>query len=104
MERKLAAIFSADVKGYSRLMGDNEEAIPILKRVITRSPDHLPAYADLAVLYSELGREEGARAEAAEVLKVDPNFSLEVAKQTWPFNDQMILEHWLDALRKAGLK
>src|SRR4029453_15907431 len=26
MERKLAAIFSTDVAGYSRLMGDNEEA------------------------------------------------------------------------------
>ena len=26
MERKLAAIFSTDVQGYSRLMGDNEEA------------------------------------------------------------------------------
>src|SRR5437867_7139011 len=26
MERKLAAILSADVKGYSRLMGDDEEA------------------------------------------------------------------------------
>ena len=26
MERKLAAIFSADVKGYSRLMGDDELA------------------------------------------------------------------------------
>src|SRR5678815_2777748 len=26
MERKLAAIFSADVKGYSRIMGDDEEA------------------------------------------------------------------------------
>ena len=26
MERKLAAIFSADVKGYSRLMGDDEIA------------------------------------------------------------------------------
>jgi hypothetical protein len=26
MERKLTAIFSADVKGYSRLMGDDEEA------------------------------------------------------------------------------
>src|SRR5713101_3933333 len=25
MERKLAAIFSADVQGYSRLMGDDEE-------------------------------------------------------------------------------
>src|SRR4029453_13426374 len=26
MERRLAAILSADVKGYSRLMGDDEEA------------------------------------------------------------------------------
>jgi adenylate cyclase len=26
MERKLAAIFSADVQGYSRLMGDDEDA------------------------------------------------------------------------------
>ena len=26
MERKLTAILSADVKGYSRLMGENEEA------------------------------------------------------------------------------
>ena len=26
MDRKLAAIFSADVKGYSRLMGEDEEA------------------------------------------------------------------------------
>ena len=26
MERKLAAIFSADVKSYSRLMGDDEVA------------------------------------------------------------------------------
>src|SRR5215475_11853098 len=26
MERKLAAIFSADVKGYNRLMGEDEEA------------------------------------------------------------------------------
>ena len=26
MERKLAAIFSTDVKGYSRLMGDDEQA------------------------------------------------------------------------------
>ena len=26
MERKLAAIFNADVAGYSRLMGEDEEA------------------------------------------------------------------------------
>ena len=44
MERKLAAIFSADVKGYSRLMGDDEEAtIHTLKSyrdVIARLIEH----------------------------------------------------------------
>ena len=29
MERKLAVIFSTDVQGYSRLMGDDEEAIAL---------------------------------------------------------------------------
>ncbi|PKN23029.1 MAG: hypothetical protein CVU64_24340 [Deltaproteobacteria bacterium HGW-Deltaproteobacteria-21] len=33
VRRKLAAIFSADVKGYSRLMGDNEfSTVETLKR------------------------------------------------------------------------
>ena len=27
MDRKLAALLSADVTGYSRLMGENEEAL-----------------------------------------------------------------------------
>jgi len=44
MERKLAAIFSADVKGYSRLMGEDEEAsIRTLKtdrEVITALIEH----------------------------------------------------------------
>ena len=39
MERKLAAIFSTDVKGYSRLMGDDEEAtirtIKVYREVIS---------------------------------------------------------------------
>ena len=29
MERKLVAIFSTDVAGYSRLMGDDEEALEV---------------------------------------------------------------------------
>src|SRR5713101_1737390 len=40
MERKLAAIFSTDVQGYSRLMGDNEEAtirtLTAYREVMTR--------------------------------------------------------------------
>ncbi len=38
-KRKLAAILSADVEGYSRLMGDNEEATV---RTLTTYPTHIP--------------------------------------------------------------
>ncbi len=44
MERRLTAIFSTDVKGYSRLMGDDEEAtiqtIKAYREVITRLIEH----------------------------------------------------------------
>jgi adenylate cyclase len=84
------------------LMGRYEEAIATLKKVITRNPNHLSAHNDLAVVYIDLGREEEARAEVAEILRVNPKFSLKVA-QDIPLKDPAVLEHWLDNLRKAGL-
>ncbi len=84
--------------------GQYEEAIAILKRVLTRNADHLTAHSVLAGAYMELGREEEARAEAAEILRINPNFTLEGARQAWPVKDQQKLEGALAALRKAGLK
>jgi hypothetical protein len=45
-----------------------------------------------------------AWAEAAEVLRINPKFSLEVHKQRVPIKDPAVLECHLAALRKAGLK
>jgi adenylate cyclase len=53
---------------------------------------------------AELGRLEEARAEAAEVLKISPNFSLEKWRQITPYKDQAEIERMLAALRRAGLK
>jgi tetratricopeptide (TPR) repeat protein len=86
------------------LAGRTEEAIAPLKRFLARRPNFLHAHLDLAAVYSELGREEEARAEAAEVLRLSPNFSLEVHKQREPIKDPAVLERYLAALRKAGLK
>ncbi len=85
-------------------MGQHEEAITILKRHLTRYPNNLGAHGFLAFSYSELGREEEAQAEVTEVLRISPNFSLEVMKQTCPLKDPAVLERLLAALRKAGLK
>ena len=50
----------------------------------------------------DLGREEEARAEVAEILRVNPNYSLKVIQDA-PWKDPTQLERWLNNLRKAGL-
>ena len=86
------------------LLGRYEEASVALKRVLTRDPDFWPAHFHLAVSLSESGQAEEAQAEAAEVLRLSPKFSLEVTRQTLPYQDPAVLERALAALRKAGLK
>ena len=87
-----------------RMMGRQAEAIATLKRVLSRNPHFVPAHAQLLVAYSEAGQEAEAQAEAAEILRLSPQFSLEVWRQRLPFKDQTELERFLDGLRKAGLK
>ena len=86
------------------LTGRTEEAIATLKRSINASPHYLPSHVNLAAIYSELGREEEARAEAAEILRISPNFSLEVWRQKALYKDPAVGERMIAALRKAGLR
>jgi adenylate cyclase len=86
------------------LAGRTEEAIAPLKQYLTRYPNFLGAHLTLAAVYSELGREAEARAEAAEVLRINPKFSLEVHKERASIKDPVTLERHITALRKAGLK
>jgi adenylate cyclase len=131
-KRKLTAILSADVKGYSRLMGEDEEAIPEYKKAIRLNPippgyyfwslglsygltgqydegiawcgkavhmepDDLMARIMMTAVYSWSGQDEEARAEATEVLRINPDFSLDkFAKKAGT--------RLISALRKAGLK
>jgi adenylate cyclase len=84
--------------------GRYEEARAPLERYLSRYPNFLPAHVTLATVYSELGKNAEARAEAAEVLRLNPKFSLEVERQRTPIKDPTVLERHIAALRKAGLK
>ena len=87
-----------------RNAGRYEEAILELKKALHRNPDNLLAHLHLASAYSSLGREEEAQAEAAEVLRIDPKFSLDYWSKTIPYRNQADKNHLIGALRKAGLK
>jgi TolB-like protein/Tfp pilus assembly protein PilF len=78
-----------------------EEAVAALKSALTRSPDHYGIHTLLAIIYSEEGRKEEARAHVAEALRVNPHLSIEALRQRFPAE---LPERVVDALRKAGLK
>jgi adenylate cyclase len=86
------------------LAGQYEETLAPLKQFLARYPNILSPHLTLAAVYSELGRDAEAQAEAAEVLRLNPKFSLEVHKERAPIKDSTVLERHITALRKAGLK
>jgi len=61
------------------------------------------AHIALAILYSRLGQKESAGAEAAEILKIVPDFSVDVWGEKNPMKDREQVERDMAALRKAGL-
>jgi len=84
--------------------GMHDESIAAYKKALRVEPNNLFTRLRLAAAYSLLGREEEAHAEAAEVLRINPKFSLEHFSKTIPFKNQADTEHLINALRKAGLK
>jgi len=87
-----------------RLLGRYEDAIAAFKKALDREPMNLFAHLGLAASYVSLGRQEEAHAEAAEVLKLDPEFSLENFVETTPLKNKTDVDRLVGALRKAGLK
>lgn len=81
-----------------------DEVTATQQKVLSRNRDMLDPHLILTISYSELGREEEARAEAGEVLRISPNYSLDVVRQRWPYKNPANMERTLAALRKAGLK
>jgi len=85
--------------------GRREEAVSAYKQALRRSPDNIFAHLGLASIYIAMGREKEARAEAAEVLRINPKFFVDnYAKGLSLFKDQSIIDKHIGNLRKAGLK
>jgi len=95
--------------GMACLMaGRREEALNAFKEYLKRAQrDESPllsAHLGLSAVYGELGKVEEARNHVAEIMKINPTFSIEEAKRLYRWKDPQYSERWLSYLRKAGLK
>ncbi len=87
-----------------RNAGRFEEAVSAFKKAIQLAPDNLSAHSGLAITYMMMGREDEARAEAAEVLRINPKYSVNYAARTLHYKDRAQNDKVINALRAAGLK
>jgi adenylate cyclase len=87
-----------------RNMGRYNEAIGWAKKAVGREASNVFSHLVLVSCYSLAGREEEARAEATQVLRINPKFSMARFEKTTPQKNLEVKKRFVDALRKAGLK
>jgi adenylate cyclase len=84
-------------------LGRYEEAVELLKQRLARNPVTDVSRALLAACYGHLGRVEDARAAWAEVLRVNPDYSLEYRRKVLPYKNPADFEVIVEGLRKVGI-
>ncbi|GMQ77227.1 MAG: hypothetical protein BMS9Abin01_2550 [Gammaproteobacteria bacterium] len=80
-----------------------EQAVALLKRRLVRKPESDISRVLLAATYGHMGDVEESRAEWAEALRINPEYSLEHRRKILPYENLADFEHLLNGLRKAGL-
>jgi tetratricopeptide (TPR) repeat protein len=90
--------------GAYNCVGKYEDAIEAGRKAVHLEPNNLWAHLVLIPPYYNSGREQEARAEATEVHRIDPKFSVEHFGKTLPLKNQARVERIVEALLKAGLK
>ena len=85
------------------LLREYHEAHHWLREAAGRAPNHQYGHAFLAAAYAQLGQWDDARAEAAEVLRLNPKYSIGTQQQVSILKRAEDAEHLADGLRKAGL-
>jgi len=98
------SIYFVNLSAAYRMAGRFDDAVEQAKRAVERNPKDQLAYLALAAGCMLAGREGEARAAAAEVLKMNPVFSVEQFGRALPFRDKSFVDRSIDAWRKAGLK
>jgi len=85
------------------LTGQYEKAVQEYKKAIQLQPNNMFFHLNLALCHVKLDQEVDAHAEAAEVLRINPKFSVESYAKDIPLKDEASKNLLIEGMRKAGL-
>jgi len=86
-----------------RVLGRTDEAIGAYTEMIKRYPDSLEGQVGLAEILGRADRTVAAKAAAAEVLRINPDFSISEYVENLSYRDPAEITRFEEGLRKAGL-
>jgi adenylate cyclase len=86
------------------MMRRYDDSISACKKALQKNSRILSGHITLAMAYSSSDKMEEAHAAASDVLRINPNFSVEHFAKALPFKHEEDRVLMVEALRKAGLK
>jgi adenylate cyclase len=90
--------------GSSYLLNrDFDRAVVEYEKALKLNPDYMFCYIGLTVAYSSLSMDEKAHAAAEQLLRLNPNFSIEAFRKSLPYKDPADRDFLIGALQNAGL-
>jgi adenylate cyclase len=85
------------------LLGRYQEAVAVLEESVERNPGFDRTRLHLAASYARLGRGDDASWAVEEALNINPQITLETERREALYSRQADIEHYIDALRLAGV-
>jgi adenylate cyclase len=98
------AYYMQNLGNAYRETGRYEEAITEYKKCVQRQPNNIMGYSLLSMTYALSGRYEEAREAWAEVLKINPKYSVDKRFRIWPYKNPDSRRQAIAAMHKAGIK
>jgi adenylate cyclase len=97
--------FAAFITGFARYMLDQYgDALRVLRSGVMQAPNARFGRAALAATHVRLGQLEEARAQASEVLRIEPTYTIDRTERTLRrFSSPEHAQKYFGDLRKAGL-
>lgn len=82
---------------------DYEQAASIGRRVVKSNPEYSNGYKPLIAALGHLGRVDEAKPYVTKLLSLEPNFTVQLHGQVYPFLKEADRERYLEGLRLAGV-